>query len=209
MPRIVDKDAKKADILDAAAVVFAREGFANAKIADIAIEAGIGKGTVYEYFRSKEEMFLALCQRLVRWPEDMAPFFGKPEAGLEKVIFAILDSYEQATLFFTILIEYWSVVIREKNANRELFLAHGEGFYDYPRRLVAAVVRAGQDRKVFSTAYDAEKIAQIIIAAIEGLRIQRMLDPRHVDMKSDVKLLARFVLQGLKVQSSAKVRARA
>jgi TetR/AcrR family transcriptional regulator, repressor for uid operon len=203
MPRIVDKDAKKLVILDAAAVVFAREGFANAKISDIAVEAGIGKGTVYVYFKSKDEVFLELCRRLVRWPQDMARFFGDPADGVEKVMFAILDSYEQATLFFAILIDYWSVVIREKDANRELFLAQGEGFYDYPRRLVAAVVRAGQDRKVFSRAFDAEKIAQIIIAAIEGLRIQRMLDPRHVDMQADVKLLAHFVLQGLKAQPRA------
>lgn len=48
---------KRRTILDAAVRVFSRYGFDRAKIEDIAVEAGIGKGTVYEYFRSKEELF--------------------------------------------------------------------------------------------------------------------------------------------------------
>ncbi|MBI1210324.1 MAG: TetR family transcriptional regulator [Alphaproteobacteria bacterium] len=204
MARIVDKDAKKRGIIEAAAVVFARDGFANAKMADVAEEAGIGKGTVYEYFPSKEDLFLELCRHLVRWPQDKSRFLGDPREGLKTVIVAVLESYEKASSFFTILIDYWSVVVRDKNAKRDLFLAQGEGFYDYPRRLVAEVVRTGQARKVFSRAFTAEKIAQIIIAAIEGLRIQRMLDPRHVDMDADIKLLTHFVMAGLKPGNAAR-----
>ncbi|MDA8233305.1 MAG: TetR/AcrR family transcriptional regulator [Clostridia bacterium] len=48
---------KRELILEAAMVVFAREGFYKAKVEDIAIEAGVGKGTVYEYFSSKAELF--------------------------------------------------------------------------------------------------------------------------------------------------------
>lgn len=203
MARIVDKDAKRLGIIEAAAIVFARDGFANAKMADIAAEAEIGKGTIYEYFPSKEDLFLELCRHLVRWPQDKTRFVGDPRDGLKSVIVAILDSYEKAASFFTILIDYWSVVVRDKDAKRDLFLAQGEGFYDYPRRLVADVVRAGQVRKIFARTFAPEKIAQIIIAAIEGLRIQRMLDPRHVDMDADVKLLTHFVLAGLKVQPPA------
>jgi TetR/AcrR family fatty acid metabolism transcriptional regulator len=202
MARTVDKDAKKLAIIEAAAAVFARDGFANAKMADVAEEAGIGKGTIYEYFPSKEDLFLDLCRHLVRWPQDKTRFAGDPRDAIKHVIVAILESYEKAASFFTILIDYWSVVVRDKDAKRDLFLAQGEGFYDYPRRLVAEVVRAGQTRKVFAKTFAPEKIAQIIIAAIEGLRIQRMLDPRHVDMEADIKLLTHFVLAGLNPQTS-------
>ena len=57
MPKIVDKAAKKNEILLAAMRLFAEKGVVNSKMADIAIAAGIGKGTIYEYFRSKEEIF--------------------------------------------------------------------------------------------------------------------------------------------------------
>jgi TetR/AcrR family fatty acid metabolism transcriptional regulator len=48
---------KRELILEAAMVVFARDGFHVAKVEDIANEAGVGKGTVYEYFSSKLELF--------------------------------------------------------------------------------------------------------------------------------------------------------
>jgi len=48
---------KKQLIIEAAIKVFARDGLEKGKIADIAKEAGIGKGTVYEYFRSKNDIF--------------------------------------------------------------------------------------------------------------------------------------------------------
>jgi AcrR family transcriptional regulator len=48
---------KRQQILEAAAEVFSSKGYYSAKIEDIAERAGIGKGTVYEYFPSKEELF--------------------------------------------------------------------------------------------------------------------------------------------------------
>ncbi len=55
------KDPKKAEaILKAALKVFSRDGLDKGTIADIAREAGIGKGTVYEYFSSKDEIFAAI-----------------------------------------------------------------------------------------------------------------------------------------------------
>ena len=53
MPRIVDKSRKKVEIMEAALRIFTKKGFSNSTISDIAIESGIGKGTVYEYFNNK------------------------------------------------------------------------------------------------------------------------------------------------------------
>jgi AcrR family transcriptional regulator len=48
---------KKEQIMEAALQIFSAKGFYLAKIEDIAHKAGVGKGTVYEYFSSKEELF--------------------------------------------------------------------------------------------------------------------------------------------------------
>ncbi|MFQ5541718.1 MAG: TetR/AcrR family transcriptional regulator, partial [Candidatus Binatia bacterium] len=65
MPIIVDKDRKRREILQAAMQVFAREGYHRARIEAVAEEAGIGKGTVYEYFKSKTDLFLALHEHML------------------------------------------------------------------------------------------------------------------------------------------------
>lgn len=60
------KDPAKADAIIRAAIhIFARDGLEKGKIADIAVEAGIGKGTVYEYFTSKDQIFHAIVETIM------------------------------------------------------------------------------------------------------------------------------------------------
>ena len=59
------KDARPAEILDAALAVFAQKGFAATKLDDIAARAGITKGTIYLYFDSKQALFEALARQSV------------------------------------------------------------------------------------------------------------------------------------------------
>ncbi|WP_324824422.1 TetR/AcrR family transcriptional regulator [Sinanaerobacter sp. ZZT-01] len=56
----VRKKQKREQILEATYDIFVEKGYANTKIIDIANRSGIGKGTVYEYFDSKEAIFMAL-----------------------------------------------------------------------------------------------------------------------------------------------------
>jgi AcrR family transcriptional regulator len=56
------KDARPAEIISAAMDVFAEKGFANAKLDDVARQAGIAKGTLYLYFDTKEAVFRSVVQ---------------------------------------------------------------------------------------------------------------------------------------------------
>ncbi|KUO52049.1 MAG: hypothetical protein APF76_02610 [Desulfitibacter sp. BRH_c19] len=53
----IESMGKREQILEAAIKVFAYKGFSNAKVEEIANEAQVGKGTVYEYFKSKQDLF--------------------------------------------------------------------------------------------------------------------------------------------------------
>lgn len=59
------KGARPGEILDAALQVFAEKGFAAARMEDIAVAAGVTKGTIYLYFPSKEEVFKSLARETV------------------------------------------------------------------------------------------------------------------------------------------------
>ena len=59
MPR-KKQEEKRTNILEAAARVFAREGFHNAKVGDVAREASVAHGTVYLYFKGKDELLISL-----------------------------------------------------------------------------------------------------------------------------------------------------
>ena len=54
--------AKRARILDAAERIFGRDGFFSAKVADVAREAGVADGTIYLYFKSKDDLLISLFE---------------------------------------------------------------------------------------------------------------------------------------------------
>lgn len=63
MPKIVDKDEMRTAILDAAMSVFVAKGYHGASISNVAVAAGLGKGTLYLYFDSKDALTTALVER--------------------------------------------------------------------------------------------------------------------------------------------------
>jgi len=204
MPKIVDRNARRLEIVEAATEVFARVGFADTKIEDIAERAGVAKGTVYQYFDSKAELFIAVCQNLVTWPPEAAPFLDDPFKGFEMLIHALADSYERSRDFYVILLDYWAVLIRGQEPYRKYFLSMGETFYAHPRRLLMQVVQRGRERGVFKRSADPAVVASLAIAGIEGLRTQHVQDPKHIDMKKCLTMLVKSLRDGL--TSSGTVR---
>ena len=66
-------ERRREEILDFAQKVFAEKGYYESQISDIVSLAHIAKGTIYQYFKSKEDLFLALLQRyLIQWEEEIA-----------------------------------------------------------------------------------------------------------------------------------------
>jgi AcrR family transcriptional regulator len=58
---MAEKNQKRTDILMSARALFREKGFHNTKMEDIALRAGVGKGTLYEYFKNKQEIFDETC----------------------------------------------------------------------------------------------------------------------------------------------------
>ena len=65
---------KKSQIIDAAIKVFAQKGFYNSKVSDVAREAGIADGTIYLYFKNKDDLLISLFEIKV---EELLETFNK------------------------------------------------------------------------------------------------------------------------------------
>jgi AcrR family transcriptional regulator len=64
-PRTVDRSARRAELVSAASAVFAKNGVANTAVSDIVKAAGVAQGTFYLYFESKDDVILAVVERMV------------------------------------------------------------------------------------------------------------------------------------------------
>lgn len=70
--QVHEKEARRQVILSAAARLWERSGFADLSMTQVAKESGLAKGTLYLYFRTKEELFLAKAEEeLVSWFEEV------------------------------------------------------------------------------------------------------------------------------------------
>lgn len=89
------RSMKEANIIDAAEKIFAAVGFANTKMEEIAKEAGVSKGTVYFYFDTKENLYMAVTYRALQMLNDnlyRTRDSNKTSPGLESVL-ALAETY--------------------------------------------------------------------------------------------------------------------
>ncbi|MCB0749729.1 MAG: TetR/AcrR family transcriptional regulator, partial [Ignavibacteriae bacterium] len=88
-----EKLQRRQEIIDSAEKVFFSKGFANSTMDDIASEAELSKGTLYLYFKSKEELFSVFVNRgITKLYELFIEFSSKEQNGLLKTK-AIGDAY--------------------------------------------------------------------------------------------------------------------
>lgn len=199
MPKVIDKEEKRATILEASIRVFAEKGWRNTKIADIAEAADIGKGTIYEYFQSKDEILAASFQHFMTQVEtviaDRLAQTDDPLKRLETYISAWADILESKNVdYMEIVLDFWAEGIRSKGLSSSLDLM--KFYYDnrtYIERLLEECMSAGRIRAV-----DTKIVASIIIGGLDGLMIQWIMDKNVFAMKNAVDSFARLVINGLK-----------
>jgi AcrR family transcriptional regulator len=163
--RIVDRPAKTGIILRAATLVFAEQGYQAATMDTIADRAGIGKGTLYEYFRDKQDLFFAvfddyiasmaqMARQSVELPSDSAA------AQIQQAIHTVLAMSAGGRDLFPLVFEFWSASASPNRQERvaKLFRTTYAEF----RRLIAEQIQRGQQEGEFERTADASRIAAVL-----------------------------------------------
>jgi AcrR family transcriptional regulator len=194
------KEARPEEILAAALESFAERGFAATRLEDVAARAGISKGTLYLYFKSKEELFKAVVR------ETLLP-------NLERIE-AVVGTFEgpSAMLLQQLLLTISGVLGSRVGAIPKLVIAEAGNFPDLARfyfdevirrglGLIATILRRGIARGEFR-AVDVDRavfcvIAPMLIAALW----KNSLEPYGEAPPLDAAALARahldLLLRGL------------
>jgi AcrR family transcriptional regulator len=155
---------KRRVILDAAVVVFARQGFHTCRVADIADEAGVAYGLVYHYFSSKEEILDTLF--LERWDvmldaiAQADALLSEPRAKLHSIASFIVESYRHdPDLMKVIIVE----VTRAANTFGRTHLTKIRDAYSG----IAAIVAEAQRRGEFRPEVEPQLAAQAFYGLVE------------------------------------------
>lgn len=167
---------KRQAILRAAIRVFAHNGYFSSKVADIAREAGVADGTVYLYFKSKEEILHSIFDRSME--EGIAE--GR------KLLDGISDPREKLRRIAVLHLErlgadrdlavVFQVELRGSTKFMEQFSA--AGFAEY-LRLIRTTIEEGQREGVFRPELNAKVVAKILFGALDEMATNWILSQRR------------------------------
>jgi AcrR family transcriptional regulator len=205
-PKYVDRKQKIRDIAQAALRLFSQKGFAATSVGRIAKLAGIGKGTIYEYFESKEEIFVAAISE---WMTQFEMRLASCLVGIEdpvRRLQAIAQASKElcdpidpttARLFLEILqqsLTEGGVIFKRRYLMKELTAGM--------RRIVVDILLDGISKGVFrpDIARDAEKIAINFLAYLDGIGLHSMLSKNYFDLQVQIDFYLKNLLRAAIIQ---------
>ncbi|NOZ74934.1 MAG: TetR/AcrR family transcriptional regulator [FCB group bacterium] len=170
----IDNKAEK--IIQAAIQVFAEKGLEKGKIADIARKAGIGKGTVYEYFSSKDEIFSAIEQFVIEdMLRDLETILQGGRSPRQK-----LQSLIDGTFHYMVTLGDGILIVTELWAQSARGLWHGSSttrlrdMYRQYREILIDILQEGVKSGDFRP-LDPEGVAVMLAAFLDGMLWQYLI----------------------------------
>ncbi|MBU2623286.1 MAG: TetR/AcrR family transcriptional regulator [Proteobacteria bacterium] len=197
MPRIVDRDKKRSEIAQKAIEVLAKRGFQATTIQDIADAAGLGKGTVYHYFKTKEEILSVVSEEIFH---EMERSFGaallridKPMEKLSALIEEALHVTEDVEHLFIVYTELWLMNIREDKYND--YMSFIKNLHNDLKNLTAKMIDEGKKQGLWDKDTDSDALAAYLVASFDGVVVHYMMDKGNFDIRRVTKEFIRFVLR--------------
>lgn len=172
LTRVESQARTRAQLLDAAAGVFARRGFHGASLEEVAEQAGYTRGAVYSNFSSKDELFLAVLQERMRGQvEFVADLCARAQASDE--LAEVLPDLDWMDMQWCLLLfEFWLYALRNPAAGERL----AELYREYRGDVASLPAVSGWSGGGLTP----HELAGATIALYQGLALQRHIDPDAV-----------------------------
>ncbi len=190
---------KRRRILDAAVSVFAQNGFYNAKVSQIAKEAGVADGTIYLYFKNKEDIliqvFIDAMDEILRRQEEALATITDPVDRLRTFIRVHFASVaESRAMAEVITVELRQSAKFMRNTDMKPF-----GRY---LAMIARIVDDGVRLGAFAESSVPRLIARAVFGAVDELALEWAMSDRHQSLDEASSHVADLFLSGLVRRSS-------
>ncbi len=190
---------KKTQIIHAAVEVFAKEGLEKGKIADIAKLAGIGKGTIYEYFKSKDEIFGAIENLFIKDTiaqiDKLVSSKKSPTEKIEEIVNYSVNMHEIMGDAILIISELWAQHSRGQWHGHEnsIFAEMYNSYHKTVKGILAEGVETGEFREM-----NKEGISTLLLAFIDGIIWQNFIFKNDESYNKRKKEAIKSFMNGIK-----------
>jgi AcrR family transcriptional regulator len=167
MPRVVDVEARRQELTDAAARLIARAGIGAATMREVAAEAGLTTGALTHYFADKRELLQAtLRASLQRRIDRRRDTGGDARARLRASLVGALPLDDESRRHWMVTVAFCAEAAGDDDLAQTQRDAYRE-FRTHIARLVSECVPAG----------DPGRLAERLIATVDGVALQALFDP--------------------------------
>jgi TetR/AcrR family transcriptional regulator, fatty acid metabolism regulator protein len=192
---------KRDAILRAATRVFAQRGFFNAQVADVAKAAGVAAGTVYLYFRGKDDLLVSLFERTMREAiaEGRAALAGAmcPRERLARIARLHLERLGRDRDLAVV----FQVELRQSTKFMERF---SSSYFREYLGLIREAIEAGQANGLFRRDVSATTAAKILFGALDEMATNWMLSRRRYALDADADTVIDLFLHGVGTPTPAR-----
>ncbi|MGH7491040.1 MAG: TetR/AcrR family transcriptional regulator [bacterium] len=200
------RDDKRGKILKSAVKVFARKGFYNAKISEIAHHAGVADGTIYLYFKNKDDILICLFE------ENMGKIIDKFQAKLttsgapsEKLRMFVHQHFE---LVRTMPDLAAVMQLELRQSNKFIKEYSGSRFSDY-LNLISRIIHDGQHAGVFRGDLLPGIIKRALFGALDEFSTLWVLSKdKRYDLHDAAEQISNLFLEGLCVSKAPRAEGR-
>jgi TetR/AcrR family fatty acid metabolism transcriptional regulator len=181
-------------ILRAAIKVFAKNGFFNSKVADVAKAAGVADGTVYLYFKNKDDILVSIFNNMTeqafeRGRTTLAEI-DDPVEKLRRIVASHLEMYARDRDLAVV----FQVELRSSTKFMEQFSA--TKVTDY-LEVISRVIAEGQKRGVFRKALNPKLTAKILFGALDEMVTNWVLTHKRYNLISTAEPVIDVFLNGV------------
>jgi AcrR family transcriptional regulator len=187
------KALKKESLMKIVVQVLSREGLSGVTMDTVAREAGVAKGTLYTYFRNKQDLVREAIEAtilpMIEMLNEILSSDLAPDRKLTSMTLNHLLYYEQHRDFFGIFVHDRQAASQRLKRYRS---CHYQQFLDR----VAKVIQDGIKRQIFRDV-DSHKLAAMLIEADIAVIFQRLLSEQSAPVEQDAALITDIFLHGI------------
>ena len=198
-PRPDVSKERKQQILDAAEDVFTRKGLDNARMDDIAKRTGLSKGSLYWYFKSKDDLIIAILDRIFGDVFEQLDAHKNIELSATEAILqfteAAIRDYKRMLRMMPIAYEFLALAFRNTIVQKAL----KQYFSTYMNSLVP-IVQRGIDSGEFR-AVDAQEVAIAAGAIFEGTILLWVYDNSRIDVEHHIRSSIKLLFEGVRTKA--------
>jgi len=180
---VAEKNQKRKDILTSAKTLFNEKGFHNTKMEEIALKAGVGKGTLYEYFNNKQDIFDEFCIENVTLIREVIEDISNKEISFYEKLIEIFNRKEKSMECEDVTIDG---MLSHKNIISEkvikTILSHIADVYE----ILIKIIDQGKEEGVVNKNIPSEVIACAVIGTMSEYYRLKLINKDNQIIHKDV-----------------------